>query len=67
MKFRKWVDAQGHTLLARRLKIHKFTVAAWFRKKATTPRVGTMLTLVKLGDGAFTLEDIIKETKGVKQ
>jgi hypothetical protein len=66
MKFRNWVDTHGHTLLAKKLKLHKFTIAAWFRKNAATPRVGTMLALVKMGQGAFTLEDIIKETKGVK-
>lgn len=66
MKFKNWVDAQGHTALAKRLGLHKFTVAAWFREKAATPRVGTMLLLVRWGKGAFSLEDIIKETRGVK-
>ena len=58
--FMKWLHAEGVKNVARLLGTESPTVKAWLYK-GCCPRSDTMVKLVELGKGAFTLEDIVKE------
>lgn len=61
MKFKKWVDAQGGArVVSRLLGVHQDTIYKWIRE-GHMPRVSHLLKLVNLSQGAFTIEDIVRE------
>lgn len=62
-RFFSWIEEQGGAkAVARMLDTESPTVNSWLRKKAR-PRDETKQILVRLGKGAFDLNDIINETK----
>jgi hypothetical protein len=66
MKFKNWVISQGGPkAVGRLLKVNQFTVYAWFRAQCL-PRPRHIKKLVKLGNGAFSFEDILNETQESK-
>ena len=66
-RFTAWIEAQGGaTQLAARLNIETNTVHNWLYGK-TTPKALVMQALVKMGNEAFSYDDIINETKKQKR
>lgn len=63
MKFQKWIKDQGGPReVARLLGTSAPTIHHWVKRK-NSPKAVVMQELVKLGDGAFSWEDIVNDTK----
>ena len=61
LRFKGWIDNYGQSKLAIKLKVTRGATNAWSLGIAT-PNAQLMPKLVALGRGAFTYEDIIKDT-----
>lgn len=62
MKFKNWVDANGGAgRVALLLNIDRQRIYRWLDRKCT-PQSRMVLQLVELGGGAFTAEDVLRET-----
>lgn len=66
-KFERWVlEFGGSYSLSKALGVHHVTVATWIGKRSR-PNMETALRILKLADGAITMDDLMEGTASARR